>query len=97
MSELLKILNIIKKIQNYSDYTEYILSKTIYIDNEKVKSIINDINNHSNIDCYYNGKTRKCDIVGVIDLNNVRIIDLDDNMYTLTNKGIDQQTKQFIN
>ena len=96
MSELQNILNIIKKTPLYTEYTEYNLRKTIDVNNKKVKCIINEINNDSNMECYYNGKTRKCDVVGVIDMNNIRIIDLDDNIYTLTNKGIDQQIKDFI-
>jgi len=96
MIELERILNIINKTQNYVDYVEYKLSRPIYIDNVVIKNIVNELNNHSNIECYYNGKTRTCDIVGVVDMNNIRIIDLDDNIYTLTNKGIDQQIKDAI-
>jgi hypothetical protein len=96
MIELERILNIINKTQNYVDYVEYKLSRPIYIDNVVIKNIVNELNNHSNIECYYNGKSRKCDIVGVVDMNNIRIIDLDDNIYSLTNKGIDQQIKDVI-
>ena len=96
MTRLQEILNIIKNTPNYVDYVEYNLYKPIDIDNIKIKSIINKLNKNPNIECYYNGKTRNCDIIGVVDINITRIIDFDDNIYTLTNKGIDQQTKDFI-
>ena len=46
--------------------------------------------------CLYNPKTLECDIIGVVDINNVRYIDFDDNIFTLTNKSIDLQTSEYI-
>jgi len=96
MSELQNILNIIKKTPNYTKYTEYNLKKIVYVDDNEIKNTINDLNNQANTECYYNGKTRMCDVIGVVDINNKRIIDFDDIMYTLTNKGIDRQINDFI-
>ncbi len=96
MTGLQEILNKIKNTPKYVDYVEYNLHNPINIDNDKNKDIINELNKNPNIECYYNGKTRNCDIIGVVDINNIRIIDFDDNIYTLTNKGINQQTKDFI-
>ena len=36
------------------------------------------------------------DCIGIIDINNVRHIDLDDTRFTLTNKGIDLQTEIML-
>lgn len=94
MHRIQEILNIIKNTPKYVDYVEYKIDKSVCIDN--VKGIINELNNNPNIECYYNGKTRNSDVIGVVDINIIRIIDFDDNIYTLTNKGIDQQTKEFI-
>jgi hypothetical protein len=96
MTKLQEILNIIKNTPKYVDYVEYNLHKSINIDNVKIKGIINEINKNPNTECYYNKKTRICGIIGVVDINKIRIIDFDDNIYTLTNKGINQQTKDFI-
>lgn len=96
MSELQIILNIIKKTSLYLEYTEYNLRNPIYVDDTEIKNTINNLNKQPNTECYYNGKTRMCDVIGVVDINNKRIIDFDDIMYTLTNKGIDRQTNDFI-
>ena len=67
----------------------------MFIDDNEVKNTINDLNNQPNTECYYNEKTRMCDVIGVVDINSKRIIDFDDITYTLTN-GIDRQINDFI-
>ena len=42
----------------------------------------------------YNKRTHVF-IIGVIDIENKRYIDFDDDWYTMTNKGIDNQTTDF--
>ena len=46
---------------------------------------------------YYNYRTLLCDTIGVIDMDNHRIIDFDDNYFTMMNKGIDCQTDKVNN
>ena len=67
------------------------------IRNNNIKNIINDLNQEKNVVCLYNPKTCLCDLIGIVDLNNVRYVDFDDNHFTLTNKGIDFQISDFIN
>lgn len=90
------ILNNIRTTELYENYVSYRLLESISIDNPNYKNIINEINSHSNMKCYYNGLTRMCDNIGVVDINNIRIIDFDDDMYTMTNKGIDRQIDNYI-
>ena len=54
------------------------------------------MNKKENVICLYNSKTYYCDIIGVLDINNIRYIDFDDNCYTMENKGIDNQISNFI-
>ena len=91
------ILNNIKTTERYEKYVSYRLVNSINIDNPIYKNIINNINKNPNMKCYYNGLTRICDNIGVVDINNIRIIDFDDDMYTMTNKGIDRQIDNYIN
>ena len=90
------ILNNIKTTDKYEKYVSYPLVKSIKIDKPNYKNIINEINRMPNMKCYYNGLTRMCDNIGVVDINNIRIIDFDDDMYTMTNKGIDRQIDNYI-
>lgn len=92
---------ILEKIKNknliFRNYTEFLLKKTLNIKNNHIKDVINNFNKESNIICLYNKKTYVADLIGVVDINNVRYIDFDDNQFTLTNKGIDYQINDYIN
>ena len=50
----------------------------------------------SNINVYYNPRTYLCNNISVIDINNKRYIDFDDEEWELINKGIDINTKHTI-
>ena len=91
------IQNILEKIDNikfFSEYTEFRLKSRINI--LDFKNIINKINLQKNTICLYNPKTLECDIIGVVDINNVRYIDFDDDTFTMLNKGIDLQTSKVL-
>jgi hypothetical protein len=49
-----------------------------------------------NISAYYNPRTKLCNNISVIDINNNRFIDFDDEYWELINKGIDINTKKTI-
>lgn len=86
----------ISNIKKFDNYTEYHLNNKICIKNTQIKKIINNLNNSKNTICLYNKITFLCDIIGVVDINNIRYIDFDDNYYTLMNKGIDAQTNDYL-
>ena len=92
--EVNEILSKINKLKYTEQYIEFHLSKPLNI-NEEIKELIRNLNNQSNTKAYYNHKTLTFDTIGVVDIDNNRIIDFDDNNFTLENKGIDYQTNKI--
>ena len=92
---------ILEKIKNknliFMNYTELFLKKNLDIKNNHIKDIINNLNRDPNIVCLYNKKTYVADLIGIVDINNIRYVDFDDNQFTLNNKGIDYQISDYIN
>lgn len=92
--------NILKKVDNtdfFKNYTEFRLSEGIDMSQQNMKNLIVELNNKPNMKAYYNSRTLICDTIGVIDMDNNRIIDFDDNYFTMMNKGIDCQTDKVNN
>lgn len=96
-SELELILKKIDNIKIFEKYTEFPLKQNIDMDNENMKQLIIDLNNKTRTVALYNSVTKTCDTIGVVDMNNIRTIDFEDNNYTLMNKGIDRQTNIIEN
>lgn len=95
--ELDRILKeICNNVNNYKKYQEFNLSYGLNVKDPYIKNLINDMNKKEHVICLYNSKTYYCDIIGVLDINNIRYIDFDDNYYTMENKGIDNQISNFI-
>ena len=80
-----KILNNIKKTKNFSEYKEFSLGKS-YIFND-YKDIISKLK-EPNTEVSYNKITGIFNNIGVIDKDGKRYYDFDDDIWTLTNKGI---------
>lgn len=91
-SEINEILSKIKDLKFTNKYIEFPLKEPISINNDGIKNLIIKLNNQTNTKAFYNPRTLICDTIGVIDIDNTRIIDFDDNNFTLLNKGIDCQT-----
>ena len=96
-SEIELILKNIESIKNFDKYTEFPLKENIDMDNENMKQLIIDLNNKTRTVALYNSVTKTCDTIGVLDMNNIRTIDFEDNNFTLMNKGIDRQTNIIEN
>ena len=93
----MNIQSILKKIDNtkfFSEYTEFRLNLKINV--LDFKNTINKLNLQENTICLYNPKTLLCDVVGVVDINNIRYIDFDDDIFTMLNKGIDLQNTKVL-
>ena len=99
MEEINSVLNKIKQTKNFPEYTEFFLTKTYNLNgNKELKNIINEGNKDIKSRVYlYNKRTHLFNIIGVVDIDNIRYIDFDDDWHTMTNKGIDNQTAEFLN
>jgi|AntAceMinimDraft_13_1070369.scaffolds.fasta_scaffold26251_2 translation elongation factor P/translation initiation factor 5A len=95
-NELLQILNDSKKQLFYCKY--FYLSSSLYIKNKNIINILIKYISESNtkIKIYYNSITESFDSINIIDTHQFRIIDLDDNMYSMMNKGIYKQIELKI-
>ncbi len=89
--EINEILLKIKDLKYTEKYLEFPLKKPINI-NKEIKELIRNLNDQNNIKAYYNPLTLVCDTIAVVDIDDTRVIDFDDNNFTLLNKGIDYQT-----
>ena len=89
MMNLEKIIKEISEKKHFLEYTEFKLNKYYKInDNIKLLEMINSINNSI---VYFNNKTKQFNNIGVIDIKGQRYYDFDDDIYTMTNKGINSQ------
>ena len=91
-----QLIVILEKSKNksidFSKYKSYFLNTYLKVNNEEIKLILKDYIEESLVDVkvYYNSKTETFNNIGIIDLDDYRVIDLDDDNYTMTNKGIDK-------
>ena len=89
--EINEILLKIKDLKYTEKYLEFPLKKPINI-NKEIKELIRNLNEQNITKAYYNPATLVCDTIAVVDIDDTRVIDFDDNNFTLLNKGIDYQT-----
>jgi hypothetical protein len=89
MINLEKMIKEISQENNFLKYKEFKLNKYYKI-NDNIK-LLEMINSFKNSIVYYNNKTKQFNNIGVIDINGLRYYDFDDDIYTMTNKGIDSQ------
>ena len=87
--------NIIEEVKNkkFRDFKSFKIKK-IYIKLPKYQKIISNLNNEENC-IYFNYKSLECDTISIIDKDK-RYIYLEDDLYDMTNKGIDSMTQFTI-
>ena len=83
-----EILEKIFSTNNFAEYKEFNLDRYYDLKDEKILTIIQSINRCNNV-IRYNKVTKQFNNIGVIDINNTRYLDFDDDIWTMTNKGID--------
>ena len=95
-TELLKILNDSKK--EIFHYKSFYLSSSLHIKNNNIINILKQYINEPNlkIKIYYNSVTESFDSINIMDTEQFRIIDMDDNMHSMMNKGICKQIELKI-
>ena len=84
------LINKIKNIRCFMEYTEFKLEKSYSI--HEIKDILKHLKKE-NVEILYNNISKKFDNIGVIDINNKRYYDFDDNIWTMHNKGLDCSVK----
>ena len=94
MNQIESIIEKIDLTSNFIEYQAFNLDKYYDINNTELQPILNKLKSKSNIVINYNSITKKFNNIGVIDLNDVRYYDFDDDIWSLTNKGIDS-TKEL--
>lgn len=75
----------------YPKYTEFRIH-SIDISQPRFQKLILELNKKKNITATYNRVTKICNVIGVYDNNGQRWYDFDDEIHSLTNKGIDYST-----
>jgi hypothetical protein len=83
------IQNILQTINNttkFEKYTEF--NAHHYYSLESIQSILSDLKKNKNNVIITNNITKQFNMIGVVDIDGKRYIDFDDDIWTMTNKGI---------
>ena len=94
-----EIYNLINKNKNikFFKYKEFKLNNPLNMKTKTNQKMIFNLNKLPNTEAYYNNRTFYCDILGIIDINNKRYYEFDDDSWSMTNKGLDiLTTSTFI-
>ena len=94
MNSVMEIMKQISSVSNFNNFTVYRLNTKLDMTDDQMQKLIYDLNQKINTKAYYNKHTKKCDNIGVFDKDGIRYYDFDDDVWTLTNKGIDGGTSQ---
>ena len=92
MNNLSDISLTITKIFNtkeFKKYKEFRFNKYYNIENKEIQDLIIKLNLKKNVEAYYNKNTMAFDGIGVVDIDGKRIVDFNDDMSDMMNKGLD--------
>lgn len=92
IQQLIDILDNSKnKSIDFSNYKSYNLTNYMNVNDYEVLEALKDYVNDSLVEVkiYYNSITKSFNNIGILDFDDCRVIDLDDDNYTMMNKGID--------
>jgi hypothetical protein len=89
-----EIISMIISTKKFSNYKEFKLDSKYKI--QSLATFINDLNSLPQTCVLYNEITMLYDNIGVIDISGTRYIDFDDDIWTMTNKGINADTNKYI-
>lgn len=96
MNQVEETINKINLKLDYPEYESFKLDKYYNFDGEQFQKLFNKLEKTQTkkILVYFNYITKRFDNIGVIDIGDTRHYDFDDDIDTMTHKGIDHQ-KQF--
>ncbi len=95
---MIKILKDISK-NNYYDKLKQIKLDNIYIvdkDHNNLKKILKDIKFNKRTR-FFVSKTLEIDSVNIVDIDNTRFIEFENDLYEFTNKGLENNYELFLN
>ena len=99
MEQLEIIKAMLKNIDNcgsFKRYTTFTLREPVYLDNRIIQEFLYYFKQNPKIKILYNDITKCCSSIGVIDINDIRYFDFDDEEWTMANKGLDCSTDKTI-
>lgn len=94
---MIKILNDISK-NNYYDKLKQIKLDNIYIvdkDHNNLKKILKDIKFNKQTR-FFVSKTLEIDSINIVDIDNTRFIEFENDLHEFTNKGLENNYELFL-
>tara|TARA_B100001093_G_C26160938_1_gene731549 strand:- start:192 stop:500 length:309 start_codon:yes stop_codon:yes gene_type:complete len=91
MNNIKKILKDIENAKDFKEFQEFKLDSKVNLSEDIYQKLIFDLNQEENKTVSYS-KSYSCDSIDVIDIDGMRYITFEDNIYDLTNKGLDNLT-----
>ena len=88
MNNIKKILEDIENTKDFKEFQEFKLDSKVNLSEDQYQKLIFDLNQEENKTVSYS-KSYSCDTIDVIDIDGMRYITFEDNIYDLTNKGLD--------
>ena len=88
MNNIKKILEDIEKTKDFKEFQEFKLDSKVNLSEDIYQKLIFDLNQDKDKNVSYS-KSYSCDTIDVIDIDGMRYITFDDDIYDLTNKGLD--------
>lgn len=83
------LIDIFNNKEKFKKYTEFRLNKVYNIENMNIRNLLIKLNCKQDVKVYYNKSTKCFDFIGVLDDGDIRIIDFNDDMHDMMNKGMD--------
>ena len=88
MNNIKKILEDIENTKDFKEFQEFKLDSKINLREDQYQKLIFDLNQEEKKTVSYS-KSYSCDTIDVIDIDGMRYITFEDDIYDLTNKGLD--------
>lgn len=94
---MIEILKNISK-NNYNKLTQFKLDNIYIVDNDhnNLKKLLKDLKFNKNTR-FFVSKTLEVDSINIIDIDNTRFIEFENDIYEFTNKGLENNYELFLN
>ena len=94
---MIEILKNISK-NNYNKLTQFKLDNIYIVDNDhnNLKKLLKDLKFNKNTR-FFVSKTLEVDSINIVDIDNTRFIEFENDIYEFTNKGLENNYELFLN